>query len=117
MSNLQAIAMISTLALLTESIVEYFLPSFPVKWKFAKMYVAAVLAVAVSLAYNADLPAALGLPGVPWVGPILTGLIIGRGSNFIALLWKRGQIVDAPAQPVDSVPTPGVSIEEIMDRR
>jgi hypothetical protein len=105
MENIQAIAAISTLALLIESIVEYFLPSFPEQWKWTKMYVAAVLAVGVSIAYGADLPAALGLPSVPYVGSVLTGLIIGRGSNFIALLWKRGQIVDAPAQDVSTVPT------------
>jgi hypothetical protein len=106
MANWQAVGVITTLALLTESIVEYFVPSFPVKWKWTKMYLAAILAIAVSLAYNADLPAALGLPAVSFVGPILTGLIIGRGSNFIALLWKRGQVVAAPSQSVDNVPQP-----------
>jgi hypothetical protein len=105
MENIQAIAAISTLALLIESIIEYFLPSFPLQWKWTKMYLAAILAVIVSIAYGADLPAALGLPSVPYVGPVLTGLIIGRGSNFISLLWKRGQVVSSPSQDVSMVPT------------
>lgn len=106
METWQGIASIVVLSLLIEAITEYLLPPFPDQWKWTKTYLAAAFAVIVCLAYDADLPAALGLPSVPYVGSILTGLILGRGANFLSVLYKRLQVVTAPSQSVDSVPQP-----------
>lgn len=104
MDNWQAVAGIVVLSVLIEAITEYLLPTFPEHLKWTKVYIAALFAVVICFYYGADLPAALGLPAVPIVGPILTGLILGRGANFLAVLYKRLQVVSAPARPVDSVP-------------
>lgn len=47
-------------------------------------YVSLILGVGAALAYQVDLLAALGLPAVyPLIGWIASGLIIGRGSNYL----------------------------------
>lgn len=105
MDSWQPIAGIVILSILIEAITEYLLPTFPAHLKWTKAYLSALFAVVVCFFYGADLPAALGLPAVPYIGPILTGLILGRGANFLSVLYKRLQVVTAPAQPVESVPT------------
>lgn len=104
MNSVQAMAGLFILALVVEAIVEYFLPTFPDRLKWTKIYIAAALGVGVCIAYEADLLAALGLPQVAYVGPILTGLVIGRGANFLNVFIKRVGTVPFPAQSVDSVP-------------
>jgi hypothetical protein len=99
---MQAFGAIFVLAVLVEAVMEYLGTPIPSK---IKPYVAAVAAIAVCLAYGADLPAALGLPAVAYVGPVVTGLVIGRGSNYLAVIVKRLQIVAVPAQDVANVPT------------
>lgn len=101
---MQAFLGIFILALVVEAIVEYFLPTFPDPYKWTKIYIAAILGVLVCVAYEADLLAALGLPSVRYVGSILTGLVIGRGANFVNVFIKRVGTVPFPAQSVDSVP-------------
>jgi hypothetical protein len=50
----------------------------------ALRYVGAVVGVALCLAYGVDLLALTGLTAqVPFVGPVVTGLLIGRGANFV----------------------------------
>lgn len=100
---------IFVLAVLVEGIIEYL--AIPVPPRF-KPYLAALLAMIVCVAYGADLPAALGLPAVKYVGSLVTGLVIGRGSNYLADVVKRISVVSAPAQSVDSVP----SIQDRLDR-
>lgn len=117
MNSWQGIAGIIVLSILIEAITEYLLPTFPDHLKWTKVYLSALFAVIVCFFYGADLPAALGLPTVPYVGPILTGLILGRGANFLNVLYRRLQVVAAPAQPVESVPVDPVSVQEILDRR
>lgn len=94
---------IFVLAVLVEGIIEYL--AIPVPSRF-KPYLAAILAMIVCVAYGADLPAALGLPAVRYVGSIVTGLVIGRGSNYLADVVKRISVVSAPAVNVANVPTP-----------
>lgn len=91
---------ILVLAVLVEGILEYLGTPIPAQYK---PYAAAVLGVVVCIAYGADLPAAFGLPPVPYVGSVVTGLVIGRGSNYINDLISRLKVITAPAQPVDSV--------------
>src|SRR5262245_39797857 len=69
------------LATLVEGIVEYAGDKVPAT---IKQYVAAGVAIALCVAYNADLLALLGLTSpYPYVGAIATGLILGRGSNYL----------------------------------
>jgi hypothetical protein len=57
----------------------------------ALRYVAALVGIALCVLYNADLLAMLDLVSPwPWVGNIVTGLIIGRGANSVhdfAFCW------------------------------
>jgi hypothetical protein len=54
-------------------------------------YAAMALGVLLALAYRADLLALVGLvsPFSPFVGYVVTGLVIGRGSNFLHDLADR----------------------------
>ena len=78
MTELTLIFLLSTLV---EGIVEYAGDKAPAA---IKQYVAAAVAIALCVAYNADLLAVLGLASpYPYVGAIATGLILGRGSNYL----------------------------------
>lgn len=47
-------------------------------------YFALILGIGAATAYKLDILAALGLPAAyPLIGYIATGLIIGRGSNYV----------------------------------
>jgi hypothetical protein len=55
-------------------------PSLP-----ALRYVSAAFGVALCVLYRADLLALLGLDArFAWVGYVVTGLLIGRGANFVS---------------------------------
>lgn len=75
------------LAFLSESITEYLFAG-PLSGRGLGRtlpYVAAAVGVVLCLAYRIDLlQSALGLsPGWPPLGQALTGLILGRGSNYL----------------------------------
>ena len=82
----------------TEGCVEYFLGKLfekiakltPFAW--ALMYVS--LGVGLFLAYAFQIDGILLIfgitsPTMPWLGVALTGVVIGRGANFVADVWKR----------------------------
>jgi hypothetical protein len=82
------------LAFVAEGMTEYIFATWidlaAAKWpqiKDAKplKYIAAVVGVWFSFSYSLDLIAAmLGVaPDPPWIGILLTGLMLGRGSNYI----------------------------------
>jgi len=80
------------LAALVEALVEYFVQPWlkpdeaeaPLWRSMALRYSAALVGVGLCLAYAVDLLALVGLSGrVPFVGEVLTGLLIGRGANFV----------------------------------
>jgi len=53
-------------------------------------YIAALMGVGLAIAYRADILGLLGLAAwTPWIGWIVTGLIIGRGSNYLHDLVDR----------------------------
>jgi hypothetical protein len=109
MNSITAIAAIFVLATLVEAIVEYLFVPVPTLYK---PYAAAALAVAVCVAYGADLPHALGLPYVPYVGSVVTGLVAGRGANYLADIMRRIQTVGVPAQNIADVPDPVTPMTE-----
>ncbi len=86
------------LTILVEGVVEYLGVAVPTFWK---PYTAAIFAVVVSLGYGADLPAAFGLhASFWWIGSIFTGLVIGRGSNYVNDIWSRLKVVTGLGIPV-----------------
>ena len=88
-------ALAFALAFLVESMTEYVFGTpfdkFPVlaPFKWALMYISAGVGVAVSFHYQLDLIAFIQLVvggieiPVTWVGIALTGLAVGRGSNYV----------------------------------
>lgn len=99
-----ALAGIFVLAFLAETLTEYFLrpwirPERPesenmatdedlgvprVLPPLALRYAAAIIGMILAVIYRVDLLAMIGLtPLYPIVGYIITGLIVGRGSNFL----------------------------------
>lgn len=98
------------LAFLVESLVEYLfgqpfehMPALA-KYKWLMMYIAAAVGVLGAWIYSFDLISLLGvyigmaLP-VTWFGVILTGLAIGRGSNYIHDLVTRFFVKPEPSAP------------------
>ncbi len=80
-------------AFLAESLTEYLfadlLARFGLDARYLK-YLASVVGVILCLAYNIDALADLGLgPRLPYVGQILTGLILGRGANYVHDFYTR----------------------------
>lgn len=91
------------LVILVEGLIEHFGAPLPDK---AKPYAAAVLGMLLCLAYGADLPALLGFDALwPYIGSVLTGLVISRGSNYVNDLISRlrGEVW---AMPVPAPPPP-----------
>ena len=96
------------LATLTEALVEYLAKPW-LRWAFGRVdpedektnatldlitaYTATIVGMLLCLAYNADLLALVGLASPwHWVGPLVTGILAGRGANFIhdfATRWLR----------------------------
>ena len=80
------------LAALVEALVEYFVRPWlkpdeaevPLWRSMALRYSAAIVGVGLCLVYAMDLLALVGLTArAPYVGEVLTGLLIGRGANFV----------------------------------
>ena len=96
----ETIAAILLLAAIVEALTEYLVrPLLTAAWRRlsaspageepppipALRYVAAVFGVALCVLYRADLLAILGLSArFAWVGYLVTGLLIGRGANFVS---------------------------------
>jgi hypothetical protein len=102
-STAVSLALIFVLAFLAETLTEYFaapwvkprdiedLPDAPRGLpRFWLRYIAALVGIALSIAYRVDILALFGLvPWTPWIGYVLTGVIIGRGANYLNDLVDR----------------------------
>ena len=79
-------------AIIVEGIITYiknFSSGEGFKWE---MLAAMLIGILVAVVYNIDLFALVGLNGsIPFVGSILTGVLISRGSNYIFDLIKSLQ--------------------------
>lgn len=92
------------LAVLVEGIVEYFVAVPNARQPWLK-YVSLAIAVLVCIFYKQDLLASLGLNSIfPFVGEILTGFVISRGSNYLNDFISRVR-TPSPAVVVDSAAT------------
>lgn len=83
------LVLILALAALAEGLVEYFLSPWlkllpAMLAAEAPKYVAAAVGILLAVCYQADLLAVFGYEAIdPRVGVLLTGILLGRGSNFI----------------------------------
>ena len=98
--QLTAITGILVLATIAEAIVEHVFapildakdpnamqpePAQALNWKALGLrYLSVLIGVALCIVYQVDLLLYFNLiPPWPWVGSLITGLLIGRGSNFV----------------------------------
>ena len=80
---------IFSLAILTESIITYFKEFFVYGDFSFSMLFSVILGVLIAVAYKLDLPEYLNLKSsIPYVGSVLTGILISRGSNYIYDILK-----------------------------
>jgi hypothetical protein len=92
------------MAIIVEGLITY-AKTFIVSGKFQwQMLVGIILGITVTLAYNIDIFALLGIISrVPYVGSVLTGIIISRGSNYIFDLIKAlqsaGKVFEQKTEP------------------
>jgi hypothetical protein len=97
---LDLVATLALLGFLCESMVQYIFSPFK-KIEPYLMYVSLGMGVFLAIAFNVNLIAAV-VPGIPgtvlayWTGVVLTGLIIGRGANFVHDLWEKFITVQKP---------------------
>lgn len=82
---METIAGISLLAVIIEGTVKYLLGEAPDG--FTRPYIQYItlgLGVVLSVLYQVDILAMIGLVSpIPYVGYVVSGLIIGRGSNYL----------------------------------
>ena len=76
-------------AIVVEGIIAYvktFFVDGKIQWQ---MITSLVLGIVVALAYSLDLLALCGLESnIPFIGQVLTGILLSRGANYIADLIK-----------------------------
>ena len=81
---------IGAFSILIESLITYYKEIFTegnVPWEIV---VSLILGEIVAIAYNLDLPAYFNLNSkIPYVGCILTGILISRGSYYVFDIIKR----------------------------
>ena len=86
---LMTLGLIFTLSLLVEAITPLLIDFLPLSLRWLKPRLGPIVAVSLALIYNADLPALMGLPRLSYIGPVVTGLVIARGSSFVSLFYDR----------------------------
>ena len=78
------------LSIIVEGVITYFKEFFingEIKWEMAASI---LLGIFVAVAYGVDLLADMGMQtNIPYVGSILTGILISRGSNYVFDLVKK----------------------------
>jgi len=76
-------------SIIVEAIIEYV--SAISSKEFRRKWLSSMgFGVAFALMYNLDLPAVFGLTtSLPFVGMVLTGMLLSRGSNYLADFIKR----------------------------
>lgn len=78
------ISKIAMIVIIVEGMITYF-KEFFVTGAFAwQMILSLILGIIVAVAYKLDLPKYLNMEShIPYVGSILTGILISRGSNYV----------------------------------
>ena len=97
MGGLDALVIIAILAVMGEGVIEAIKPALkPLADRMPQgvdlyLYISLILGVLLALNWRADLFMAIGIDSaaLPYVGSILTGIVIGRGANFAHDLVNR----------------------------
>lgn len=77
------------LSIITESLITYFNSFFGDSKFHFSMLLSVILGVIIAISYNLDLIENLELKSnIPYIGNILTGILISRGSNCIFDILK-----------------------------
>ena len=80
----QDVSKMIMMTVLVEGIITYFNEFFVSGNASWQMIFSLVLGIVVAIAYKFDLPRYLNMESnIPYVGCILTGILISRGSNYI----------------------------------
>jgi len=89
------LAFVFFLAFLAESLTEYLfgtpidkVPTLK-QYRWALMYVSMLVGVGLSFAYGVDLVNMIFGVATSWVSVLLSGIVIGRGSNFLHELVSK----------------------------
>lgn len=88
------IAQIMTFAILTESLITYFKEFFIGSNFSFSMLFSVILGVFIAIAYKIDLLEQINLKSnISYIGNILTGILISRGSNYLYDLINKLTII------------------------
>lgn len=81
---------IMILSILTEALITYiktWVMDKKIQWQ---QIASVVIGIAISIAYGIDIPASVGVTSpVPYIGSVITGILISRGSNYINDIIKK----------------------------
>ena len=81
---MEDVSKIAITAMLVEGIITYFNEFFVSGVAPWQMILSLILGVIISLSYDFDLPRYMGIKSqISYVGCILTGILISRGSNYV----------------------------------
>lgn len=81
---------IITLSIITESLITYFNSFFGTGEFHFNMIFSIILGIIISISYNLDIMEKMEFKSsVPYIGNILTGIMISRGSNYIFDMLKK----------------------------
>ena len=84
------ISSVVIMSVVTEAIVTYtktFVVDKKIKWQ---IIAAAVFSIVICIAYGLDIPQMAGVStSIPFVGNVITGILVSRGSNYIYDLLKK----------------------------
>jgi hypothetical protein len=107
-NRMQELTAIAGMSVIVEALVEYLTFKLPRRLipPWLKFYAGMAVGVVFCLVYRIDLMPLLGLESIGLIGPAITGLLIGRGSNVANDLFKRLRITQVPAASVDAVINP-----------
>jgi hypothetical protein len=89
METVKILAAIFALAFLAESLTEYLFGTLADKvtaltpYRWTLMYISAAVGVGLAFHYQFDVISLILSSTITWVGILLTGLVIGRGANFV----------------------------------
>lgn len=114
MENITGILLLATLV---EGFTEYIFGKFESKQvKFAIPYIALVFGIGAAFAYKVDILGMFGLEAHRYVAYVASGLILGRGSNFLndVISWVR--VKSSPTtlnNPIMNQPT--IAVTEVPE--
>nr|DAP62621.1 MAG TPA: holin [Caudoviricetes sp.] len=87
------------MAIVIEGIISYIRQLFVDRHFQWQIFVAVVIGITIAILYGLDLFALFDMvPSVPYVGMVLTGILMSRGSNYIFDLIKQIQQYSKPQE-------------------